>query len=381
MDPGTCNVCSAPCSSCLHVKQTRMEPKIAESLDETSRESAISYSVDDTVQTKKNRECKSSQHTTSEASNMISVNSNLDSCNENAGRKHTNISGAAQDVEVPNKVFSGRSVRGKLHTPSPHKKDAEQGNSISKFADARGLEGHDDNISCVSGSDEASNMSNSSKGISDTKVATTSTASPSILASEEHIKPDQSQEASFMDKHELEGVQNKSSGEVVSRAVSGLKSASYASRDIQDNQICHVGGNSEPSAMECTKVEAGADSDDLPTKIPDSLGEKKESEETSELLALPEVSEKSMHSDPVNDSDESDILEHDVSIVAFTTLLNSTRLMNLSLLFFIVAFCQKNYIYTRCMHFHEHMLLIAFYDCLFLNIITKFLCCLFFLID
>ncbi|KAL8095536.1 uncharacterized protein LOC141693523 isoform X2 [Apium graveolens] len=295
-----------------------MEPKIAESMDDTSRDSAVSYSVDDTVQTKKSIGCRSSQRTTSEASNMISGNSNLDSCNENAerkaGLKHSNISGKSHDVEVPKKVLSAGSVRGKLRTPSSHQKDADDGATVNNYVDLRGLEGHDDNISCVSGSDEASNMSNSSKVITDTKVLTISTASPRSLASEEYIKAGQPEETSFMDKHESEGIHNKPSGDVVSRAVSGHKSASYASHDIQDSETGHVGGNSEPSARECPKVEAESDSDDLVTKTLNSLEQKKDGEKSSELPALPEARETSMHSDPVNESDESDILEHDVKV-------------------------------------------------------------------
>ncbi|KAL1813611.1 ASI1-immunoprecipitated protein 2 isoform X3 [Daucus carota subsp. sativus] len=283
VDPGTCNVCFAPCSSCLHTNRTRMEPKNAEYLDETSRESAISYSVDDTVETKKSRGRKSSQHTASE-----------------------------EDTEVPNKLLYGGPVKEKLHTPSPPKKDLDDGNSMSNLVDMRGLEGHDDNISCVSGSDEASNMSNSNKEITDTK-ALTFAGSPSSLASEDYIKAGQSQEASFMDKHKLE-VQNKSSGEVLSRAVSGQKSALYASCDIQENIIGHVGGNSEPSAIECLKVEAEYNRVEFPSKLLISLEEKKEVEKDSELLALPEARETSMHSDPVNESDESDILEHDIKV-------------------------------------------------------------------
>lgn len=333
-----------------------MEPKIADSLDDTSRESAISYSVDDTVQTKKSIGRGSSQRTTSEASNMISVNSNLDSCNENAerkaGLKHSNISGKSQDVEVPKKVLSGGSVRGKLRTPSPHKKDADNGATMNKFVDLRGLEGHDDNISCVSGSDEASNMSNSSKRITDTKVITTSTSSPRSLASEEYIKAGQPEEASCMDKHESEGIQNKPSGEVVSRVVSGQKSASYASHDIQDSKVGHVGGNAEPSARECPKVEAESDSDNLLTKTVNSFEQKKEVDKASELLVLPEDRETSMHSDPENESDESDILEHDVSIVAFATRLDSTLLINSAPRLLIVLYCRNNSVYARCMPFY-----------------------------
>lgn len=333
-----------------------MEPKIAESLDDTSRESAISYSVDDTVQTKKSIGCKSSQPTTSEASNMISVNSNLVSCSENAqkkaGRKLSKISGKSQDVEVPKTVLSGGSVRGKLRSPSPHKKDADYGTTINKFGDLRGLEGHDDNISCVSGSDEASNISNSGKGFTDTKVITTSTASPRSLASEEYIKAGQPEEASFMDKPESEGIQNKPSGEVVSIAVYEEKSASYASHDIQDNNVGHVGGNSEPSAIECPKVEAESDSDDLLTKTVNSLEQKKEEgEKASELLAEPEARETSMHSDHVNENDESEILEHDVSIVALATRFDSTLLINPAPCLLIVLFCKNNLVFARCMHF------------------------------
>lgn len=83
--------------------------------------------------------------------------------------------------------------------------------------------------------------------------------------------------------------------------------------DIDKDKIDHVGGKSEPSARECPKVEAESDSGDLPIKASNSVPQKKEVEKASELLQLPD--ERAMRSDTVNESDGSDIMEQDVSIV------------------------------------------------------------------
>lgn len=85
--------------------------------------------------------------------------------------------------------------------------------------------------------------------------------------------------------------------------------------DIDKEKIDHVGGNSEPSVRECLKVEAESDSVDLPIKASNSVQQEKEVEKASELLSLPDARETAMGSDTVNESDGSDIMEHDVSIL------------------------------------------------------------------
>lgn len=85
--------------------------------------------------------------------------------------------------------------------------------------------------------------------------------------------------------------------------------------DIGKDKIDHVGVKSEPSARECPKLEAESDSGDLPIKASNSVQQNKEVEKTSELLSLPDARETAMRSDTVNESDGSDVVEHDVSIV------------------------------------------------------------------
>ncbi|KAK1392085.1 PHD-type domain-containing protein [Heracleum sosnowskyi] len=84
--------------------------------------------------------------------------------------------------------------------------------------------------------------------------------------------------------------------------------------DIDKDKIDHVEGKFEPSARECPKVEAESDSGDLPIKASNSVQQKKEVEMASELLSLPDARETAMRSDTVNESDESDIVEHDVKV-------------------------------------------------------------------
>lgn len=88
--------------------------------------------------------------------------------------------------------------------------------------------------------------------------------------------------------------------------------------DIDKDKIDHVGGKSEPSARECPKVEAESDSGDLPIKASNSVPQKEEVEKASELLQLPD--ERAMRSDTVNESDGSDIMEQDVSIVPWSII-------------------------------------------------------------
>lgn len=147
-ESGTCNLCSAPCSSCMHVNQTLMGSKVDESPDETCHRDATSqYSINEgeSFPPLKSRACDNLQHTGSETSNIFSVTSSHDSFSENveskANMRSSDISYASEGVEMCPKSKS-------LDT-------SDQGALSDKFEDARGIEGHDDNISCVSGPNDA----------------------------------------------------------------------------------------------------------------------------------------------------------------------------------------------------------------------------------
>ncbi|KAJ1391204.1 Zinc finger, FYVE/PHD-type [Sesbania bispinosa] len=114
LESGTCNVCSAPCSSCMHLNHALMGSKAEEFSDENCRsgEANNQYSVNEgNVYSLRSRACESLQHAVSETSNMLSVNSSHDSLSENAESRQ---------------MLS------------------------NKYQDSKLLEGHDDNTSCIS---------------------------------------------------------------------------------------------------------------------------------------------------------------------------------------------------------------------------------------
>ncbi|MCL7042031.1 hypothetical protein MKW94_000983, partial [Papaver nudicaule] len=126
-ESGTCNVCAAPCSSCMHFNRavSRMDVKSEdECSDGTSRGKAASrcsFNVTDVLPLSKNialqkRQCAAA----SETSNVFSACSSHDSFSENAESK------ATEDIEM-----------------------------LSKVPSSGTLECHGDNISCVSGVNEA----------------------------------------------------------------------------------------------------------------------------------------------------------------------------------------------------------------------------------
>ncbi|KAK9006654.1 hypothetical protein V6N11_018988 [Hibiscus sabdariffa] len=102
-ESGNCNVCSAPCSSCMHLSATQMGLKKNEFSDETgSAALASQYSIIE------DKTCDSSQHTHSEASNLLSVNSSYESHSENIESKATTRpSDASEDVGIQ-RIFSNK---------------------------------------------------------------------------------------------------------------------------------------------------------------------------------------------------------------------------------------------------------------------------------
>ncbi|CAA2963339.1 uncharacterized protein LOC111399148 isoform X1 [Olea europaea subsp. europaea] len=118
---GTCNVCSAPCSSCLHNYQVMMGTKT----DNFSGDSCTENAVIDT-----GRRFETGQH--SETSNVVGIKSEVDSFSENAVGKATSRTCDASEDTV----------------------------TLPKNAGVKFLEGHDDNLSCISAANEAIVCSN-----------------------------------------------------------------------------------------------------------------------------------------------------------------------------------------------------------------------------
>ncbi|XP_058084997.1 uncharacterized protein LOC131232639 isoform X2 [Magnolia sinica] len=161
-ESGTCNVCAAPCSSCMHFNRTVsvMESKIE---DDFSHE--ICKGKEPLF---KSRACDDRQHATSEASNLFSASSSHDSLSENAESKATmrtcDTSDAFEDVDMLPKFSSGSNLgEGKLHTTQCNTvaqsavtshvsiPSALGQRTLRQGEEHQGPECHGDNISCVTG--------------------------------------------------------------------------------------------------------------------------------------------------------------------------------------------------------------------------------------
>ncbi|KAE9620217.1 putative chromatin regulator PHD family [Lupinus albus] len=86
LESGTCNVCAAPCSSCMHLNRALMGSKAEESSDENRRRGeANQYSTDDgDGSSLRSRVCERLKSCVNETSNIILVDSTHDSLSENA---------------------------------------------------------------------------------------------------------------------------------------------------------------------------------------------------------------------------------------------------------------------------------------------------------
>ncbi|XP_057970025.1 uncharacterized protein LOC131159286 isoform X2 [Malania oleifera] len=202
VESGTCNVCSAPCSSCMHFNRARMGSNTDESSDEICRGNAASqFSVNEVnrLPSFMRRACDSLQHATSETSNPFSVNSSHDSFSENAESKANfrflDMSEASEDVEMLPKLSAGGAV---VEDQLPLKPDciSDQRTFSNKYEDSKGEEGHDDNISCISGTNDTNKSVGYVSRNDDRKNVACSSASVSCLGLERFGKVIQSQTAS-----------------------------------------------------------------------------------------------------------------------------------------------------------------------------------------
>ncbi|XP_044498759.1 uncharacterized protein LOC123220565 isoform X3 [Mangifera indica] len=157
-ESGTCNVCSAPCSSCMHRNIAIMGSKIDEFSDETCRETTASHFSDNDNVGSKGRQCGSLQHAASEASNLLSANSSHDSFSVNAESKATvrscDVSVTSEDFDAHPKLSSGISGA-EDHLSLKPECVLDQRISSPKYDDTKGVEGHDDNMSSVSRANDA----------------------------------------------------------------------------------------------------------------------------------------------------------------------------------------------------------------------------------
>ncbi|XP_038971434.1 uncharacterized protein LOC120104414 isoform X2 [Phoenix dactylifera] len=210
-EPGTCNVCSAPCISCLHLKRTVliMESKIKDGLShDTSGRKDDSSVIGDKVPNYSSRECDDQQHESSETSNFLSSTSSHNSCFENfeskARFRDLIRDDASEDVKTPYKESSDEAVKLLLeqtnvssHSALPSHSQTRSGlhhKTHSDLVDEQHvLECHGDSISCISGITNASTAVHAPHMDSDDKNATSSIPSTGNLLARKSEKPVQNE--------------------------------------------------------------------------------------------------------------------------------------------------------------------------------------------
>ncbi|XP_011012546.1 PREDICTED: uncharacterized protein LOC105116774 isoform X6 [Populus euphratica] len=359
-ESGTCNVCSAPCSSCRHLKPACMGSKGDEFSDETCRVTASSqYSNNDGdgLVSFKSRARDSLQHTTSEASNLLSVSSSHDSLSENAeskvNRKSSDADASAESL-MRLKMSSGRAIAEDQFSPKaesfPDQKTFSKNN-----VDSKSEEGHDDNMSCVSRANDASKVVGYYNKNLDMKNCLHSSAlevegsgkAPFSHKSGSFETPSNDVDAcSSSPKVQTKCLSSNSNGkhldedpalhdhgkrfecptEQVNLSLSKEASANIdcvgnlAAHNISDNNANGKSTlNADSSEVSCkinSKLELEADKDsgdqaDEGFKCSDQVERKEKLNESDELADMQEPTLQSASGD---ESDESEILEHDVKV-------------------------------------------------------------------
>ncbi|XP_058206469.1 uncharacterized protein LOC131319981 isoform X4 [Rhododendron vialii] len=257
-ESGTCNMCSAPCSSCLHANRALMGSKADEFSDESSEGNAGSqYSVNDVVPVKRTP-YRSGQNSASETSNLFSVNSNQDSLSENAESKACLRTG---DVEMHQNLLSGVTGGDNQLLLKPQY-NAGNRTLTKKFGDQEVLESHGESISCVSSVNDAKVLashdnrtvigeSHSCKNMMDLEAETDKVSGG--LPTDAVNSPGQIEEIKVVkESHGLPGLKENS------KSVDDSDESDIEEQDVKVCDICGDAGREDLLAI-CTRCSDGAE--------------------------------------------------------------------------------------------------------------------------
>ncbi|XP_057977733.1 uncharacterized protein LOC131164501 isoform X2 [Malania oleifera] len=178
-EPGTCNLYSIPCSSCMHLNQmtSQIGTMASEFLKEACQGKTPSHCYfHDTglLSPSKSSVCNDRQHASSETSNLLSVCSSHDPFSENAESKATvRHLDMPEDMKMLSNVTTGNPVaknHGVLESHDSHS--------------FHGHECHGDSISCISASDGGNVMISDHNGETQRKNLPCGSASVNSLSVE-----------------------------------------------------------------------------------------------------------------------------------------------------------------------------------------------------
>lgn len=272
--PGTCNVCSTPCSSCFPTIQNLMESKVDELSGETGLVNSLSFSVNDVSSPSKSRKCESRQ------SNQI--NSAVRSSSSSLSFS------AIAEVKVKARTSDVSSV-------------TSDGAELAKLKDPKSFEGLDDNMSCVVRGDEANKLSSFSKTSEDkSSLQCSSTSSGKTINNQTsagcvHVK-NEADDGSPIDHSR----QNDSSGEENNKAPSEVT----FSRNAHSTGDCSENNHSSLKNDVASETSGDLHADTCPEK------------NDQKNVGSPVLSDTkdALQSHQMDESEDSDIEEQDVKV-------------------------------------------------------------------
>lgn len=289
--PGTCNVCSTPCSSCFPTIQNLMESKVDELSGETGLVNSLSFSVNDVSSPSKSRKCESRQ------SNQI--NSAVRSSSSSLSFS------AIAEVKVKARTSDVSSV-------------TSDGAELAKLKDPKSFEGLDDNMSCVIRGDEANKLSSFSKTSEDkSSLQCSSTSSGKTINNQTsagcvHVK-NEADDGSPIDHSR----QNDSSGEENNKAPS----------EVTFSRNAHSTGDFSENNHSSLKNDVASEaSGDLHA---DTCPEKNDQKNVGSPV-LSDTKD-ALQSHQMDESEDSDIEEQDVSKSAFAVCSWNTHFLSFCL--------------------------------------------------
>ncbi|PQM39489.1 uncharacterized protein Pyn_25375 [Prunus yedoensis var. nudiflora] len=291
-ESGACNLCSAPCSSCVHFNRALMGSKADEFSDETCRVNAASqYSINvgDTTASFKSKACDSLQHTTSETSNLLSVNSSHDSLSENAESKAPIRSSDTSDAVEGFEMLT------------------------NTFEDSKVAEVNDDNISCISRVNDANLAVNHHNRNVERKNLSCSFASVGSVDPEEVEKAHKSVlsetiKAADAGDSAPKGKLPECSGNTDSSLIKESPSDIVTRQKFDSN----TGLGASTKICPKTEVETNGNGQDLNDEALTCLDHGEQDVKSNELVTV--ADKQPLQSASGDDSDESDIVEHDVKV-------------------------------------------------------------------
>ncbi|TKY67896.1 hypothetical protein E2542_SST10792 [Spatholobus suberectus] len=264
LESGTCNVCSAPCSSCMHLNRALMGSKAEEFSDENCRLGEANQHCTDKSDgsSLRSRACERLKHAVSETSHMPSVSSTHDSLSENAENRRA---------------------------------------LSEKYQDSKCLESLDDSTSCISRTSNA-NLASSSHQINTDRINISCSSSSVSHLGAEGSGNGPSVDMSGLSEYCMENVDASLAKERVPIIVPGEKS--LADKENLNNSTAKVSIEIFPKSEADTENNVDVAKDkDYKYSTHDGLHEKVE-----ELVKSPGRAEPQSE----DESDESDVVEHDL---------------------------------------------------------------------